>query len=188
MDIKNKRPRDPIILERRFVPRGAVILEEGEEAGNTAYLVQSGKVQAFSEQNGKKIVLAQMGPGEIFGEMALIFDGPRSASVEAVDDCNLITINRQTLAKKLDEADATIRAIVYMLIKRVIDGNNSILNRQGSTDDMEEVLLNLYDNILETLPPNKKRRFKALIMPDLNNLMDSLRAFEEEMLQEEDDS
>ncbi len=181
MDLRKKLPRDPIILERRFVPRGAVIILEGQEDGNTAYLVQSGRVQAYVEQHDRKIIFAEMGPGEIFGEMALIFDGPRSASVEAIEDCNLIIINRHTLKKKLEEADSTISAIVHMLVRRIIDGNKNILNRRSAPDQLEELLLNMYDNVIETLPPEKKKRFKAFILPDLNNLLDSLKDFRNEM-------
>lgn len=50
--------------------------------GATAFLIQFGSVQVFSHHNDKKVVLSTLKMGEIFGEMSLLRDQPRSASVE----------------------------------------------------------------------------------------------------------
>ena len=68
--------KDTIILERRFVPEGTLVMRQGEE-GYSAYLIQSGSVGIYSEQDGRKVELARLQAGQIFGEMALIFDEPR---------------------------------------------------------------------------------------------------------------
>lgn len=116
---------DTIILERRFIPEGTLVMRQGDQ-GNCAYLIQSGKVVVYSEKNDKKIQLAELGVGEIFGEMALVFDEPRSASVKATEDTNLIILTRESFKHKLSRTDPTIKAIVGMLIKRVNIANDKI--------------------------------------------------------------
>ncbi|MCB9981372.1 MAG: cyclic nucleotide-binding domain-containing protein, partial [Rhodospirillales bacterium] len=112
-----------VILERRFVPKGTLIMEEGEP-GNCAYLIQSGVVEVFTQNEGRELRLAKLDLGQIFGEMALIFDELRTASVRALEDCNLIVITRQSFQAKLGKTDPTIAAIVKMLTQRVISANN----------------------------------------------------------------
>jgi CRP-like cAMP-binding protein len=130
MSPRDKKPREPVILDRRSVGEGFVVMREGE-AGTVAYLIQSGRVEAYSEIEGKRVSLGILGPGEIFGEMALFNDGKRTASVQALEDCNLILITRQSLEEKLRKTDPTIRAIVRMAFHRLSGGNKVIAGHQA---------------------------------------------------------
>lgn len=66
----------------RTYPKGAIIINERDEAG-ALFVIVSGMVKAYlSDEAGKEVVLSTMGPGEYFGELALLDDTPRSASVE----------------------------------------------------------------------------------------------------------
>ena len=71
--------------------------------------------------------LAQLGAGEICGEMALVSDGCRTASVKAIEDCNLIVITRTAFEEKLRKLDPTIYAIINMLINRLKKLNDAVL-------------------------------------------------------------
>ena len=127
--------RDRIILERRFVPKGSTIIKEGDE-GYAAYLIQSGEVDVYStSEDGNRIALAKLGTGEICGEMALIGDGVRSASVCAASDCNLVVITRVAFEEKLKRSDATVRAVMKMLIRRIISSNEE---RRTNADQEKE--------------------------------------------------
>lgn len=119
-------PKDRMILERRYVPKGKIIIKEGD-VGYSAFLIQSGSVRVYSELGDKVTELAELGVGEICGEMALIDEDARSASVQALEDCNLIMITRSAFDEKLRNSDATIQAIVKMLIKRIKMANNGIV-------------------------------------------------------------
>ena len=163
------RDRRPVILERRFIPKGAIVMREGEE-GFFAYLIQSGTVQAFTMVEGRRKILGTIGVGEIFGEMALFNSGRRTASVVALEDCNLILITRQALEEKLYRSDQTIRAIVNMMIRRLADGNNVIANRQVAVNDLEQVVNSLCSDILETLPKSIQPRFQNDIYPLIDQL------------------
>lgn len=180
-----KSSKDMTILERRFVPCGEIILHEGER-GNNAYLVQSGEVEVFSMAGEREIILGKMGPGQIFGEMSLVFDHPRSASVRATEHCNLIVITRNVFNDKLTRSDVTIRAIVNMLTKRIIETNNALLNKHDGLDDMQDVVLNIYNNVVETLEKDERRKFRNAVLPELNNFLDAVARFSRERALEKD--
>lgn len=167
--IWKKKPHDTVILERRFVPRNTHIITEGEE-GTSAFLIQAGSVEIFSTHNNKRVVLGTLKTGEIFGEMSLIKDMPRSASVEAIEDCTLIVITRQSLKAKIDSTDATIRAILMMLIRRVQQGNDSLMNKKPTFDDLQESLLVLYEDVLSGLPKTTKPHFRQEVLPLIEEL------------------
>ncbi len=167
-----------MVLERRFVPAGSVIMRQGE-AGNCAFLIQSGHVKVTTENAGRSVELARMGAGQIFGEMALVFEEPRTATVEALEDCNLIVITPQTLDDKLSKSDPTVRALVPMLMKRIIQANNVVMNRQSSIDDLVEAVNTIYQNIQISLPSQQKHSFEGSVLPHLDEFLKAIKAFKE---------
>lgn len=161
-------------------------MKEGED-GSTAFLIQSGHVEVSVNKNDKKVVLAALGIGEIFGEMALVFDETRTATVQALEDCNLVVITRQALKYKLDRSDPTVRAIVPMLMKRVIQSNNTLLQKQSDIKTLEETVHNIYDNLHHAVPPSQKKTLENNILPKLEAFMDSVRSFHKNYIADEDD-
>lgn len=166
------------ILERRYVPKGTMIVRAGDE-GNSAFLIQSGQVRVFIMQGDKKVELAMLGPGQIFGEMALVFDERRTASVEATEETNLIVITRQTLEEKLRRSDPTIRAIVPMLMKRILQSNNSLLSHHADVRMLVDVVRNIYDIIISSLPRVQQKSFENAVLPKLDEFLEAVRNFED---------
>lgn len=167
-----------VILERRFVPKGHIIIHNGEY-GQEAYLIQSGQVQVFISKDDKDVELARLEAGQIVGEMAFISDGPRTASVRATQDCNLIVISRQQFQEKLKESDPTVRALVHMLSQRIVDANNTLLNKKSDLEDLKETSRIIYQNIAVKLSMNQQRNFQNTVLPHLEALLESLDTFKE---------
>ncbi len=100
-------------LARRLAPasasKGSVIVHQGDP-GDTMFLVESGRCEVYVEESpGHTITIALMGPDDFFGEMALISEETRTASVRALEDCKLLTLDRKTLYETLPaESDAMI--------------------------------------------------------------------------------
>jgi CRP/FNR family cyclic AMP-dependent transcriptional regulator len=81
----------------RAFPKGAIVINEGDEAG-TLFVIVSGAVKAYlSDENGKEAILSTQGPGEYFGELALFDDTPRSASVAATEPCKLMVLQKSVV-------------------------------------------------------------------------------------------
>ena len=167
------------VFERRVVPKGTLVVRQGDY-GSEAFLIQSGLVKVLAEdQNGKSVDLGTLNAGQIFGEMALIAGGLRSATVETLDDCTLIVITRETLKGKLEKSDPTVRAIMGMLMKRLQQGNNALLYRAGSIEEMLEMVKTIYNTLYESLPPQKKQGLENLVRPRLEDLLSAIRDFQE---------
>ena len=79
-----------------------IIFKEGD-IGQNIYFVLSGGVHIFSDQGKFKHTLCHLTEGDVFGEMAILNDLPRTASVESDPDCQLVVLNRElffTLVEK----------------------------------------------------------------------------------------
>lgn len=173
------RPRnETVILERRALAKDQIIIREGE-FGQQAYLIQSGVVKVYLTKDGEEVELARLEAGQIVGEMAFVFDGPRTASVKALTDCNLIVISRQQFEEKLRESDPTVRAITQMLSKRIIDSNNTLLNKKSDLKDLKDTARIIYENIASKLPQNQMYNFQNTVLPHLDALLESLDTFKE---------
>lgn len=170
------KTRDTVILDRQFFPKNQVIIEEGE-ASHNAFLIQSGEVKVYLTKDGQEVELARLQTGQIIGEMAFVFDGPRTASVKAATDCTLILISRQQFEDKLRESDPTVRAIVQMLSKRIVDANNTVLNKRSDLGDLKDTARIIYENIATKLPRNQQRTFQNTVLPNLQAFLMSLDNF-----------
>ncbi|MEM7426968.1 MAG: EAL domain-containing protein [Pseudomonadota bacterium] len=100
------------------VPRGEVLFREGD-AGQHAYAIESGLVQICVERSGKRVAVANLGKGEIFGEMAIISEGPRSATAVALEDCQLLRLEAQQFHHRMEAMDPVMRMVVDVMLSRL---------------------------------------------------------------------
>jgi serine/threonine-protein kinase len=87
-------------LPRIHFPAGSIIMAEGE-VGETAYIILEGRCAAFRVDDDLETELREMGPGEVFGETAILSSKPRSASVRAVTDVLAMVVTAETLSTAL---------------------------------------------------------------------------------------
>ena len=81
------------VQHRRF-PRGALIVRAGDDT-DALYIILSGRVKVLiPDDEGHEVILSMMGPHEFFGEMGLLDDQPRSASVEALEPCEMLRVSK----------------------------------------------------------------------------------------------
>ena len=100
---------------------GDIIMAQGER-GECAYLIEEGRVEVLIEKiDGAVEHLATRGPGTIIGEMAIVDDAPRVATVKAVEDCKLLEISREEFNRRLDNADPVIKMISQIILTRYRD-------------------------------------------------------------------
>ncbi|MCX6031455.1 MAG: Crp/Fnr family transcriptional regulator [Chloroflexi bacterium] len=95
--------RDMVELNRvttnTHVPRGRIFYRP-EDVGEVLFLLKQGSVQLYRiSPEGKKLVIATLGPGTLFGEMTLLAQQMHNAFAEALDDCEIMVINRAGLER-----------------------------------------------------------------------------------------
>src|SRR5258708_27632566 len=84
-------------VSRRGFPRGTTIIAAGDVT-ESLYVVVSGRLKVMmSDDEGREVILAILGPNEFFGEMGLIDDHPLSASVVAIEACEPLTPSHRDL-------------------------------------------------------------------------------------------
>jgi CRP-like cAMP-binding protein len=131
----NVKP-EPVHAIRDF-DSGQVIIRQGSEP-YAAYLIQSGLVEISEEKDGVKVRLATLGPGQIFGEMALLGHEKKShVSATALEHTSLVVISSDTLEDKLKHTDPTIRAILSMLMQRLYQADDMLLDNFSKSNQSE---------------------------------------------------
>jgi len=118
---------DELMLQKfgRNFPKGAVLFREGE-LNKEMYIVRSGMVRITKKIRDMEKVLAVLGPGEFFGEMATLLDKPRSATAEVVEDSLLIVMDPQTFKTMiLGNVDIALK-IIKKLAGRLLEADEKI--------------------------------------------------------------
>jgi CRP/FNR family cyclic AMP-dependent transcriptional regulator len=106
------------ILPRKHFRAGRTIFRKGD-AGDVAYVIQSGTVEIARQVADQRRVIASLAAGEIFGEMALIDGKPRMADAIAVTDVTVLAIPVDQFENKVKEAEPFIRALLRMFVKNL---------------------------------------------------------------------
>ena len=83
------------VMGKKYVD-GEVIYRQGDR-GDSMFVLQNGRVEIFQRRGEREIVLATLGPGEIFGEMALFDQQERSASAVAEGEARVLTVDKKRL-------------------------------------------------------------------------------------------
>jgi CRP-like cAMP-binding protein len=121
-------PMDALDYSSQFFAKGTVIFEEGQ-SGRRAYLVDDGRVELDRLVDGKRMPFARIGPGGIFGEMAVIDGGPRTASAVAIENTTVTVISERVFRYKLKIADPFLRALIRLFISNLRTSTPDALRR-----------------------------------------------------------
>jgi serine/threonine-protein kinase len=141
--------------DKKIFARGQYLMEEGENA-EEAYLITKGKVRVFKEIGGNKVILSTLHEGDIVGEMALITDAKRSASVQALEDTEVAVLNKEVLAHNLKKLPPYIEKMVSTITRRLQAANAFI--HPHLTSDCTPFVLQQLGLILKT-QSGVKRKF-----------------------------
>jgi CRP-like cAMP-binding protein len=119
------------------------------DAARGMFVLETGRVAVLKSWQGRDLPLHRLGPGDCFGEMALMDLQPRSASVQALEDCSAIELCPQHL-HRLFEHDVEQFALIQMNMGR------EVCRRLRATDDL------LFRAEMGTAPPMSDTLFRSL--------------------------
>ena len=94
--------------------KGTTVFRQGD-AGGSVYVIRAGKVRVLKETQGRRRMVTTLGPGDFFGEMAVVTGRPRSATVEVLEDADLLKVP----AGKLQEMIAGTGEVAIRLIRHL---------------------------------------------------------------------
>jgi CRP-like cAMP-binding protein len=114
------------IYGRNF-PSGAVLFEEGDP-GSRMYVIQAGQVRIEKRVGTRRVTLATLGPGEAFGEMALLEGQPRSASAVVEEDARILEIDQAAFADLVKGNGEVALRLLRRLSARLREANRQIRN------------------------------------------------------------
>lgn len=100
--------------------KGDLLIREGE-AGECAYVIEAGNVEILVQRGGQPIQIGVRGPGSLIGEMAMIDDKPRTATVRATEDCDVLEITREDFARRVESADPVVKMVMRVITNRYRD-------------------------------------------------------------------
>ncbi len=123
-----------MITLRQFAP-GEVIIKEND-LGETSYVIERGRVEVTKQSDGESVHIGYIGPGETFGEMSMIDDKPRSATVTALEETVAREIHRDTFFEKLQSDPEISISILKVLFERLRESHVKILQLQQAAPEV----------------------------------------------------
>lgn len=155
-------------------PKGKVLFKQGD-SGDAAYIVNSGAIGLYREAQGRKIPLATVRKGELFGEMAAIDGSPRMATAFALEESKLTVIPVETMLDKMRKADPFIKAMIHMIMNNLRSVHDSHTPKSRSLIDATNTLLRQCEIIARLLQGDLPPKFRADLEAKLKSLDPALK-------------
>lgn len=111
------------MAEEVHLEPGECLFDEGDP-GDRAYIIRTGEMEVLKISSGREVLLAVRGKGDIIGEMSLLEEQPRMASVRARDNARLVVINKQQFNQLLDSSSSALRSVLETVLQRERDNFN----------------------------------------------------------------
>ena len=162
-----------VAIPRAF-PKGVRVFHEGDTS-DACYIVRAGDLRVTREHSdGRAIALATLGPGDIFGELAMLDGGTRSASVESITDCELLGLPA-TDVRRVIAAHGDIAAKLIVAITRRLRETNERVARQSFQTVPSRVAGVLSQLIAEEITPENPGITVRMTQADLAQLAGTSR-------------
>lgn len=114
------------MLQRRTFKAGEAIIREGE-VGESAYIIQKGRVEISKQLDGQRLLLATVGPGDTIGEMSMIDDSVRSATATALEDTEADEIHHEDFFEAMRAEPELMAMLLKPIFERLREANATIL-------------------------------------------------------------
>ncbi len=152
----------------RKYKRGQVIIAEFEP-GMTFYFIQSGIVQLTMCAHSSDINVDFLTPGELFGEMAILDNSPRSATCIARTDVEVLEFTKENFAQIVGQNPAIIHSLLRIFCKRLYNQRKrfKVVSKTEPISRIASVFL-MYDEMRPSKFPNERRRTFSLTISDIS--------------------
>ena len=114
---------------------GKLVFEEGARAEDSMYVVISGKFEVFKKVDGANAHIAYVLPGDHFGEMALVTDRARTASVRALEDSTVLRLGKNGIFSQPNVAICVMKCMFTQVSEELRTRNSEVLELDDSRRD-----------------------------------------------------
>ena len=160
---------DESAIEIVKYPKGKVLFKQGA-VGDAAYIINSGVIGLCREAQGRKIPLATVRRGELFGEMAVIDKSPRLATAFAIEDSTLMAISVDAIIGKIKKADPFIKSLIHILMNNLRGVHDSHTPKSRSFVDAVNGLHHQCDIVTRFLQGEGPEAFRENLGAKLKSL------------------
>jgi CRP/FNR family cyclic AMP-dependent transcriptional regulator len=173
-----KHKQNPKLLNRELFYKGKTIIEQGDE-GFRAYYIEKGSVEIVKNEDGHELKVAELHEGDIFGEMALINNEPRSATVRALEDTTVTVISRDEIDGKIKSiGDRAMRALINVLCERLRHTTEGQMVQYMSLTEFQDRVTGIIDRAQDGVTEEKRAAFRREVEPLLADLQDVLDRYQ----------
>ena len=167
----------PRVLNRDVYYKGAVIIEQGSD-GNRAFYIEKGEVEILVRDGHHTVRVGVLGPGEIFGEMALIEHEQRSATVRALTDTTVTVISARDMEDKINNIeDKAVAALLHLFIGRLRSANAGQVAYYKNFAEFQDRIAGVVEKTAHGIDFKHRQQFRDEVTPLLNQLDDLLQAY-----------
>ncbi len=137
-----------------FLKPGEVVFEEGQK-GDCMYVVTEGEIEIFRDSSNGRVELARLGPGDFFGEMAIVQATKRTATAIALCESKLIKVQADELEELINTRPDFGTRMIRTLVQRLWDTTDNLV---GEREKLGIVLAT--EQLTSKKAPEKRARFK----------------------------
>ena len=138
-----------LLIERRF-PKHAIVVEEGL-TGDYMYVIQRGRVEVTkASDDGREKIIDFMEAGAFFGEMALLDEAPRSASVRTLEPATFLALSRRDFRKLLAQSPDLALSLIQELTRRLRETDDHTMS--VSFKRVEDRVRGLFERVARSNP------------------------------------
>ncbi len=150
----------------RCYPKDTMIMAE-QQSGTDMFIIQEGKVKISKVVEGREVTLAILKKGDMFGEMALLENKPRSACAIAEENCRLMTVNRSNFNQMVQTQPQLIARLTTTLAERLFQTQRQLLNSQlhNPIDKMLDMLALQVEKNRVQIDPNNRTSYQTDLTP-----------------------
>lgn len=111
-------------LGKEYKSGEAIVCQDA--VGNCMYIIQEGQAEVYREENGREIRIAVLNEGDFFGEMSIFEREVRAATVKALGDVRVLTIDKKTFMRRIQKDPSLAFDIVRTMSQRIRQLNHEI--------------------------------------------------------------
>ncbi|MBK9322551.1 MAG: Crp/Fnr family transcriptional regulator [Bdellovibrionaceae bacterium] len=180
------------MADGKKVAKDTYLFREGD-APDAMYIVKSGSLAVTKTKNTSEVVLAEIGPGSMVGEMAIFDKKPRSANVKAIKDSEVISLPYEGLNSQMDSLPVWVKAIMRTMNENLREANKKIKILENPGQEEERYPPHVVNKLLSlinfvghkfgkpeeggiSIPSGTLRRFTIQIFQEATNKMNSMTA------------